>query len=79
MAELFPITIKPMTQADIDNVISIEAASYGDHHWSKESFFNELSNDLAKYYCAFDEGGTLMENPVTWQILKKPHLTKIPL
>lgn len=77
MAELFPITIKPMTQADIDNVISIEAASYGDHHWSKESFFNELSNELAKYYCAFDESGTLMGYAGTWHILEEAHLTNI--
>ncbi len=77
MADLFPITIKPMTQADIDNVIAIEAASYGEHHWSKESFFNELSNELAKYYCAFDNNGNLMGYAGTWQILEEAHLTNI--
>lgn len=77
MADLFPITIKPMTQADIENVIAIEAASYGEHHWSKESFFNELSNELAKYYCAFDNNGNLMGYAGTWQILEEAHLTNI--
>lgn len=77
MADLFPITIKPMTQADIDNVIAIEAASYGEHHWSKESFFNELSNELARYYCAFNDNGNLMGYAGTWQILEEAHLTNI--
>lgn len=77
MAELFTIHIKPMTQTDIDNVIAIEAASYGEHHWSKESFFNELSNELARYYCAFDDNGNLMGYAGTWQILEEAHLTNI--
>lgn len=77
MAELFTIKIKPMTQADIDDIIRIEAASYGDHHWSRESFFNELSNELARYYCAFDENDTLIGYAGTWQILEEAHLTNI--
>ena len=77
MTELFTIKIKPMTQMDLDNVISIEAASYGDHHWSKESFFNELSNELARYYCAFDASGNLMGYAGTWQILEEAHITNI--
>lgn len=77
MTELFTIKIKPMTQLDLDNVIAIEAASYGEHHWSKESFFNELSNELAHYYCAFDVDDNLMGYAGTWQILEEAHITNI--
>lgn len=77
MTELFTIKIKPMTQMDLDNVIAIEAASYGEHHWSKESFFNELSNELAHYYCAFDVNDNLMGYAGTWQILEEAHITNI--
>lgn len=77
MTELFTIKIKPMTQMDLDNVIAIEAASYGEHHWSKESFFNELSNELAHYYCAFDVEDNLMGYAGTWQILEEAHITNI--
>lgn len=77
MTELFTIKIKPMTQMDLDNVIAIEAASYGEHHWSKESFFNELSNELAHYYCAFDVDDNLMGYAGTWQILEEAHITNI--
>ncbi len=54
------VTVKPMEKTDVDGVIEIEAKAYGDHHWSKDSFMNELSNDLAKYYSAFNENGELV-------------------
>ncbi len=75
--EKFKITIKPMKQLDIDAVVEIEKESYGNHHWSKESFFNELSNDLACYFCAFDEEGTLIGYAGTWQIMEEAHITNI--
>lgn len=77
MTELFTIKIQPMRQTDIDDVIAVEAAAYGDHHWSRESFFNELSNELAKYYCAFDESGKLIGYAGSWHILEEAHLTNI--
>ena len=46
---MFSAKIKPMQKSDLDDVISIEAKAYGEHHWSKDSFMSELSNDLAKY------------------------------
>lgn len=66
-----------MEQSDIDEVIAIESASYGEHHWSRESFFNELSNELAKYYSAFDESGKLIGYAGSWHILEEAHLTNI--
>ena len=49
------VTIKRMVPDDIDGVITIEEQAYGAHHWSKDSFFNEISNNLAYYYTAKDE------------------------
>lgn len=71
------LTIKPMTQIDIDSVVGIEKESYGKHHWSRESFYNELSNDLAAYFCAFNEDGVLVGYAGTWQILEEAHITNI--
>lgn len=71
------IKILPMKKSDVDNVISIEASAYGEHHWSKESFLNELSNDLARYYCAFDLDGNLVGYAGCWQILEETHITNI--
>ena len=71
------ITIKRMQKSDVDNVIAIEEKAYGEHHWSKESFLNELSNDLARYNCAFDNYGNLLVYSGCWQILEEVHITNI--
>ena len=48
-----------MQKAYLDDVMVVEEKAYGPHHWSKESFFNELNSELARYYCAFNEKGEL--------------------
>lgn len=75
--ELFTVKIERMKTDDIEQVIAIEAEAYGEHHWSKESFFNELSNQLAKYYCAFNSDGELIGYAGTWEILEETHITNI--
>ena len=74
---ILELKIKPMTIKDIDSVEMIEKQSYGEHHWSKESFFNELSNDLAFYFCAFDKEDNLLGYIGTWQIFEEAHITTI--
>lgn len=74
---MFSVKIKPMDKADLDNVIAIETRAYGEHHWSKDSFLSELSNDLAKYYCAFNDKGELTGYCGCWQILEEVHITNI--
>lgn len=71
------IKIRRMQKSDVDNVISIEKKAYGDHHWSKESFLNEISNELARYNCAVDNDGNLLGYSGCWQILEEVHITNI--
>ena len=71
------IKIEPMQIDFLDDVIRIEEKSYGAHHWSKESFFNEIKSELAKYYCAFNEKGELTGYAGCWQILEEAHITNI--
>ncbi len=71
------ILIKRMDKSDVDGVITIEEGAYGEHHWSKESFMNELSNDLARYYSAFDMDGNLVGYAGCWQILEEVHITNV--
>ncbi len=77
-SDIFTVRIDKMKQTDIDSIIIIEEKSYGEHHWSKESFFNELSNELARYYSAFDDSsGRLIGYAGSWQILEEAHITNI--
>ena len=77
MDNTYTIKIKPMEKTDVDYVIQLEEMAYGSHHWSKESFLSELSNELAYYYCAFDESGELAGYCGCWQILEEAHITNI--
>lgn len=44
------LLIRKMKLEDIDEIMPIEASSYGVHHWSKNAFINELNNNYGKYF-----------------------------
>ena len=76
-SDILTVKIKPMQKSDLDDVILIEEKAYGEHHWSKDSFMSELSNELAKYFSAFNERGELIAYAGCWQILEEAHITTI--
>lgn len=71
------VTIRPMEKEDVDGIIAIEEESYGAHHWSKDSFLQELNNELAYYYSIFDSEGNLAGYCGSWHILDEAHITNI--
>lgn len=71
------VTIRRMQREDIDSVIAIEEKAYGAHHWSKDSFMQELNNELAWYYSLFNDTGNLVAYAGTWHILEEAHITNI--
>ena len=71
------IFITKMTSDDIEDVVEIEKEAYGKHHWSKSSFYDEMSNNLAHYYCAKTPDGELVGYAGTWHILDEGHITTI--
>ncbi|MCM1338348.1 MAG: ribosomal protein S18-alanine N-acetyltransferase [Muribaculaceae bacterium] len=73
------VTITKMTADDVDGVIKIEESAYGDHHWSKDSFLNELHNELARYYSLYTADGKLAGYAGSWHILDEAHITTIAI
>lgn len=73
------VSIKKMTKENVDEVIRIEENAYGEHHWSKESFINEMSNELAHYYVLYTNDGNLVGYAGTWHILEEAHITTIAI
>lgn len=71
------VKIKPMQRDDVESVVALEAKAYGEHHWSKDSFYNELSNELAKYFSVFNENNELIAYCGSWHILEEAHITNI--
>ena len=71
------IQINRMTKDDVDGVFAIETIVNPHHHWSKESFYNELSNNLAHYYCATTENEKLIGYVGCWHIFEEAHITTL--
>jgi len=71
------IYITDMKEEDIDDVVQIESEAYGEHHWAKSSFYDEMNNNLAKYYCAKTSDNTTVAYAGTWNIIDEGHITTI--
>ncbi len=71
------ITVLEMTKDDVEEVYNIEDLIHPEHHWSKESFYNELSNNLASYYCTKDENGKILSYIGVWRIFEEAHITTL--
>lgn len=71
------INIKRMTNDDVEQVFHIEELVHPEHHWSRESFYNELANKLAYYYCVKDEANKILGFIGLWHIIDEAHVTTL--
>lgn len=71
------IYINPMQSSDVPDVAQIEAMAYGNHHWSRDSFYSEINNKVAKYYTARYSDGKIVGYIGTWHIIDEAHITTI--
>lgn len=69
------LLIKDIEKIDLDEIMDIEKDAYPNHHWSKESFENEIANKLATYKCAMTPQGEIIGFYGFWQILEEAHIT----
>ncbi len=77
MSDIFNIVISKMQPSDVPAIVELEQLSYGRHHWSADSFYNELQNNLAHYYCAKDESGNVLAYIGFWIIFEEAHITTL--
>ncbi len=73
----FKVKIRRMQKGDLDDVQKIEVASYGDHHWSKDAFANELTNNYARYYVALNDSDEVIGYMGLWHIIDEAHFSTI--
>lgn len=73
----FKVKIRRMQKNDLEQVEKIEIASFGDHHWSKDSFANELTNGYARYYVALNENDEVVGYMGLWHILDEAHCATV--
>ena len=71
------VYVVTMQKYDVDEVFHIEELVHPNHHWSKDSFYNELANNLAHYYCVKDENNKVIAYLGAWHILEEAHITTV--
>ena len=71
------VKIIKMTKDDVDGVFAIEEVVHPNHHWSKNTFYNEIANKLAYYYCAKNEEDKIIGYIGVWHIIDESHITTL--
>lgn len=72
------VLIRKMEKADIDSVFEIEKVVYGEHHWSKDAFYNETDNNISCYFVAVNpENGEIVGYLGSWLIVDECHITNV--
>ncbi|MBS2010456.1 MAG: ribosomal protein S18-alanine N-acetyltransferase [Cyanobacteria bacterium SZAS TMP-1] len=73
------IEITTLTLSDLEQVMEIEPVAFGSHHWSRQSFMNELLNPKGFYFAARDaEDGSLLGYSGFWLIAgEEAHITTL--
>lgn len=72
------IAVRPLHLDDLDGIMEIEPAVYGTHHWSRQSFSNELTNNDGRYFGAVCPAtGMLIGYSGFWLISDEAHITTL--
>ncbi|WP_373531868.1 ribosomal protein S18-alanine N-acetyltransferase [Vampirovibrio sp.] len=72
------LEIRRMRAQDVPAVMEIEAVSFGRHHWSDESFYNEMNNHVGRYYSLVrSDTSELLGYCGFWLIVDEAHITTI--
>jgi ribosomal-protein-alanine N-acetyltransferase len=70
------IKIRPLIYSDLDEVMQIEPIAFGVHHWSRQSFVNELNNSCGEYFAAVGSS-KLVGYSGFWLIGEEAHITTL--
>lgn len=72
------LLIRRMRESDVSDIMEIESVSFGRHHWSGDSFINEMNNQMARYFSLIDTtADKLIGYCGVWQVLDEGHITTV--
>ena len=72
------ITIREMKKSDIEQIMKIESAIFGEFHWRPESFSSEIENEFGYYFIVTDENSQqLVGYCGFWLITDEGHITTL--
>ncbi len=70
------IKIRPMTVADIEQILAIEALSFPTP-WSRFAFISELTQNTYAYYMVAEVDDTVAAYAGVWVVLEEGHITNV--
>ena len=70
--------IRPMTQADLDAICSLEAASFKEA-WSRDSFEYELTKNPYSHAIVLEEDGQIIGYAIFWIMFEQAQLASIAI
>jgi [ribosomal protein S18]-alanine N-acetyltransferase len=70
--------VRRMTLEDLDAVVAIEAATFA-MPWSRDSFYQELTRNVAARYLVAEVDGVVIGYAGAWIILDESHITNIAI
>lgn len=72
------LEIRRLRPQDVPEVMEIESVSFGRHHWSEESFYNEMNNQVGRYYALIHTDlNKLIGYLGFWLIADESHVTTV--
>ena len=70
------LNIRGGTIQDLSKLYALECETYGAHHWSKNSFTSELTNEFSRYFvCEMDSEKKILGYAGYWIIGNEGHIT----
>ena len=72
------LEIRRLRPQDVPDIMEIESVSFGRHHWSEESFYNEMNNQVGRYYALIHTDiNKLVGYLGFWLIADESHITTV--
>ena len=72
------LLIRRMKPTDVPQVMEIESVSFGRHHWTDESFHNEIQNHVGRYYSLINQDTDKLVGYLgLWLIIDEAHVTTV--
>ena len=71
------LQIKNIQKINIQEIIEIEKEAFPNHHWSKDSFENEIVNKLAIYRYVVNQDNVIEGYYGFWHIIDEAHITTL--
>ena len=70
-------SIQEISREMIDDILQIEEACYGAHHWSYDSFLSEINNEISSYFCLLNNEKKCVGYIGIWKIINEAHITNL--